>query len=278
MNAISKYLEDAVDHLSAAFSLVSEEARKQEQWQATLFAAIGIEKLLKYVLEQINPALVLKSPDHDSIIVSSYLERVTAKDRIPELKKKSSLDVITLKNSVQRAALFSQAVAHHSQFIHALADARDIAAHRPWSETNQNRIRVMLCRDLYQAVSEISADAQLDAEMFLGNSAHRVAALSQKIAREENLYAAMADKLGAHRAMWADREGRQELVASIRQLTMVRLNVERESFACKCPACGNMAMAFFEPDIDYDRAEGDRVALANVVGLSVVGTTSPRFQ
>lgn len=269
MNIAASYLEDAKSQLSLAASLVKNEDDPLEQWQAVLLAAIGLEKLLKYILAKTNPALVLKTLDYESTVIACHLEQVTAKDKVAELRKKATADVVALKTAIQRASLFSSAVKNHSQFIHALADMRDIAAHRPWNEADPNRVRVMLCRDLYRAIAEISECLDIDPIIFLQGHAVRLCQLSEQVAAQENLNAQMALLLAKHKAKWEERKGKQNLVDGANKLTFSRLAAEPYVTDCMCPACGNDAIAVLEPDVDYDYDQDDGTAYATVIGVSV---------
>jgi hypothetical protein len=269
MNIAASYLEDAKAQLSLAAALVKDESTSLEQWQAVLLAAIGIEKLLKCVLARTNPALVLKTIDYESTVIACHLEQVTATEKVAELKKKATADVVTMKTAVQRASLFSSAVKDHSQFIHALADMRDIAAHRPWIEVEPTRVRIMLCRDLYLAIADISKSLDLNPATFFQGHAVRLYQLSEQVTAAENLNAQMASLLAQHRAKWEERKGKPNLVEAARKLTFSRMAAEPYVEDCKCPACGNDALAVLEPDIDYDYDEEEGTAYATVIGVSV---------
>lgn len=269
MTIADAYLEDAKTQLSLAAPLVNEQGTSTEQWQAVLLAATGIEKLLKHVLAAINPALVLKTMDYESTVIACHSGQVTFPERLVELQKKANLEVVTLRTAVQRASLFSAAVRNQSQFIHALADLRDIAAHRPWSEADRALVRRVLCRDLYLAISEILLARGIDGGELLGGHATRLRQLSEKITREENLNAQMESLLANHRATWEARRSKPELVEGAKKLTFSRLAAEPHATNLACPACGNDAIAILEPDIDYDYDDTDGSAYATVIGVSV---------
>jgi hypothetical protein len=269
MNIAASYLEDAKAQLSLAGAVAKDESTPPEQWQAVLLAAIGIEKLLKYVLAKTNPALVLKTIDYESTVIACHIDQVTATEKVAELRKKAAADVVTLKTAVQRASLFSTAVRNHSQFIHALADMRDIAAHRPWIEAEPARVRIMVCRDLYAAIADISKSLDLDPAVFFQGHAVRLFQLSEQVTAEENLNAQMASLLAQHKAKWEERKGKPSLVEGAQKITIARLAAEPYVADCKCPACGNDALAVLEPDIDYDYDQEDGTAYATVIGVSV---------
>jgi hypothetical protein len=269
MTVSDAYLEDAKVQLSLASQLIKRDATPYEQWHAVLLAAIGIEKLLKYVLARINPALVLKTMDFESIVVACHAPQITTPDRLLEVSKKANSDVVTMKSAVQRVSLFSAAVKSHSQFIHALADARDVAAHRPWIEADLQKIAVMLGRDLFVAVSAIAECIGIAPTDLMRGHAIRLQQMSFEIAEEEDLNTRMQEKLRKHLAMWQDRSSKPILVEGAKKVTYARLAAESYASICKCPACGNEALVIEEPDIDYDYDSVEETACAIVVGFSV---------
>lgn len=269
MNLADAYLEDAKAQLSLAAPLIKEQGAPTEQWRAVLFVAIGVEKLLKHILASINPALVLKAMDYESTVVACHSDQVTFPEKLKQLQRKANSEAITIRTAVQRASLFSAGVRNQSQFIHALADLRDIAAHRPWVEADRTLVRRVLCRDLYLAISEILMSSGIDAEEFFRDHVSRLQQLSEKITGEENLNAQMESLLADHRATWETRKSKPDLVELAKKLTCSRLAAEPYAADLACPACGNDAIAILEPDIDYDYNDTDGTAYATVIGVSV---------
>src|SRR5690606_8933927 len=126
-------------------------------------------------------------------------DRVTAADRTPELEKKASRDVITLKASIQRATLFCDGVKQNSQLIHALADLRDIAAHRYTGEIDAERAKSLLCRDFLPAIRDIARCAELTSQDFFQDQHDRLEHLSLEISARDNFNAKMVELLEKHR-------------------------------------------------------------------------------
>lgn len=269
MTLHSDYLEDAKSHISLAAKHIKVDMTGAERFQAVLLVAIGVEKLLKHIIASVNPALILKSQDFDSVVVACHIDKVTATEKTAELEKKASLDVITLKASIQRAALFCDGVKQNSQLIHALADMRDIAAHRCTNEIDEERAKTLLCRDLFPAINEISKFSGLTAQDFFQDQHSRLDRLSSDISSQDNFNAQMIALLEKHRATWEKRAENKMTVANADKITDIYLTRRSDTTECPCPACGNRAVATLEPDFDYDYDPIEGTSSAYVTGVYV---------
>jgi hypothetical protein len=248
----NRYLDDAKSHIGSSAAEISEGASAGQRFHALVLAAVGIEKLLKHIIARVNPALILKSQDFDSVVVHCHRESITAPDRLPELEKKASADVITLKASIQRASLFSNGVKDNAQFIHTLADFRDIALHRSSQELDITRVDRLLCRDFYNVVRDICADLSLSPQDFFGVHSSRIEAISAAITQQDNFQSNMEDLLKHYKQVWDKRSKNPTTIANAQKLTSVLLTKHSETTDCPCPACNNTAVATLEPDYDYD--------------------------
>lgn len=270
MGVATQYLKDAQDHFAAAAPLIGLETSPAEQWQAVLISAIGTEKLLKHLLCRINPCLALKAVDFENIVFAWHADKVISPEKLADLRKKANPDVVTFKISVQRGAHFSTAVGQYAPFLHWLADLRDMAAHRPWSEVNEDQARIALCRDLYVAIEAIASDIGLDAAHLWGSHRPRLQALSASMAQKLNVSLQMAKLLKRHRDGWAERSKDPALMSAAERSTHNTLAKEPYVEECQCPACGSIALAILTPDVEYTHDRNADVPVAHVVGVSIV--------
>jgi hypothetical protein len=265
-----RYLNDAKSHIGlAAPAIVEGPSGSDQRFQAVVLVAVGIEKLLKHVIAKVNPALILKSQDFDSVVFHCHREAITAIDRVPDLEKKASPDVITLKASIQRASIFSKGVKDNAQFIHALADFRDIALHRSCDELDVSKVDRLLCRDLYNVVRDISADLSLSARDFFGEHSTRLEKLSELLIEQDNFQAQMEALLEQHRKIWEQRSTNAVTVSHAEKVTTAYLTKRHETAECPCPACGNSAVATLEPNYDYDYDPDEGGAFGYISGIYV---------
>jgi hypothetical protein len=267
-NSLS-YLNDAKRHISLAAPAIADGATDDQRFQALVLVAVGIEKLLKHLIAKVNPALILKSQDFDSVVLHCHREAITAVDRVSDLEKKASPDVITLKASIQRASIFSKGVKDNAQFIHTLSDFRDIALHRTGEELDVPKIDRLLCRDLYNVIRDISADLSLTSKDFLGEQSDRLEQLSASLIAQDNFQASMEALLERHRKIWEERSKNATTIAHAEKVTTAYLTKRSETTECPCPACGNSAVATLEPDYDYDYDPDEGTTFGYISGVYV---------
>lgn len=265
----SRYLKDAKSHISLAAPAIAKGATNDQRFQAVVLVAVGIEKLLKHIIAEVNPALILKSQDFDSVVLHCHREAITAMDRIADIEKKASPDVITLKASIQRASIFSKGVKDNAQLIHTLADFRDIALHRSSEELDAVRVDRLLCRDLYSVIRDISVDLSLSAQDFFGENSARLEVLSNELIAHDNFQIGMQALLERHRKIWEGRSKNTTTVSHAEKATSAYLAKLNETTDCPCPACGNLALATLEPDYDYDYDPDDGTTFGVISGVYV---------
>ncbi|WP_202845039.1 hypothetical protein [Luteimonas saliphila] len=270
MDVAAQYLKDAQDHFAAAAPLIGLDTFPEEQWKAVIFSAIGAEKLLKHLLCRINPCLALKAVDFENTVMTWHADKVINPGKLADLKKKASPDVVTFKISVQRAAHFSAAVGQYAPFLHWLADLRDMAAHRPWAEVNEDHARIALCRDLYVAIEAIAGSISTDVIHLWGSHRSRLQALSAAMAEKLDVSLQMARLLKRHRDGWIERSKDPAVVSAAERTTHNRLAKEPYVEECKCPACGGIALAILKPDVEYSHDKNAEVPVVHVVGASIV--------
>lgn len=264
-----RYLNDAKSHIRLAAPAIAKGVASDQRFLAVVLVAVGIEKLLKHIIAEVNPALILKSQDFDSVVLHCHREAITATDKISDIEKKASPDVITLKASIQRASLFSRSVKDNAQFIHTLADFRDIALHRSCDELDPVRVDRLLCRDLHDVIRSVSADLFLSTQDFLGEHSARIEALSEEIIAHDNFQAGMEALLERHRKIWQERSKNATTVSHADKVTTAYLAKRSEVIDCPCPACGKLAVATLEPDYDYDHDPDNGTSFGYIAGVYV---------
>lgn len=254
----SEFLADAKKLIRMSSCDIKEDMKELEVIHATTFFSFGIERLLKYVLANINPVFALKNGDFKNAAPCLYKHKFVNGDQHGETASKPDADVVSFRVAMQRALIFSLGVKENSQLLFSLANYRGILAHRPLSELDIAKANRLLARDGYKLVSDICSELSLSAHDFFGKSHDRLRDLSHKIQSEEQFSKEMADRLEQHNELWLKRASQTEFVKQASDITKSLLGSSGHDFSYvpfTCPACGQEAVARIEPDYDYDAAE-----------------------
>jgi hypothetical protein len=254
----SEYLADAKKLILMSSQDIKEEMQELEVIHATTFFSFGIERLLKFVLANINPVFVLKNGDFKNAAPCLYKHKFVNSDQHGETTSKLDEDVVSLRVAMQRALIFSSGVKDNSQLLFSLANYRDILAHCPLAKLNISKANRLLARDGYKLVSDICLELSLSAIDFYGTSHDRLRNLSHKIQNEEEFSRGMASRIEQHKLQWSQKASQSEFVKQASDITKSLLSSSGHDFTYvpfTCPACAQEAVARIEPDYDYDPAE-----------------------
>lgn len=254
----SEFLADAKKLILMSCGDIGEQMNELEVIHATTFFSLGIERLLKFVLAEINPVFALTSGDFKNAAPCLYKYKFINGDQHGVTSSKPDTDVVSFRVAMQRALIFSSGVKENSQLLFSLANYRDILAHRPLSELDIVKANRLLAKDGYKLVNDICSERSLSVQEFFGTNHDRLRDLSRKIQSEENFSRAMATRIEQHRALWLSRESQPEFIKQATDITESLLASSGHDFSYvpfTCPACAQEAVARIEPDYDYDPAE-----------------------
>ena len=255
----SEYLADAQRLVRLAMAPVKKEMIDDEVIQSGLLFALGIEKLLKYILARVNPVFILKAPDFKHAAAALYADKIVKSQKHEELSDKPDSDVITFRVSLGRAKVFSKSTAQSSQMLYSVANWRDVIAHRPTSELDMRSVSAMLTKDAVRVLSEMCTEHSLNIDDFLGDHSNRL----RKLSAELTAVTAFADEMKAlllrHKNIWTTRSSNSETVELAKAAThvlLLRIDTDEGAFeSVKCPACNNPSAVHVEADYDY--ADGE---------------------
>ena len=257
---MNEYHEDASFFLRKAAKLISYLMAREEILDASLFFALGMERMLKGILYDINPIYVFKNQDFKHTAPLLYKSRLLPNaSRNQEIASTPEADVLTFKLSLLRAKAFSGATERHSNLLFALANARDIIAHRPLSELDLDKLRLLMQRGFHPLVEDYAKEIGQKTSRFLGSEEVRLSNLSSKTKREEALEEKIEAKLKSHAEQWAMRKEKPDYAQAMQAKTNTiaaesYLNVTYEKV--ECPACRNDALITIEPEYDIIDREG----------------------
>lgn len=254
----SEFLADAKKLILMSCGDIGEQMNELEVIHATTFFSLGIERLLKFVLADINPVFALTSGDFKNAAPCLYKHKFVNGDQHGVTSCKPDTDVVSFRVAMQRALIFSTGVKENSQLLFSLANYRDILAHRPLSELDIVKANRLLAKDGYKLVNDICSERSLSVQEFFGTNHDRLRDLSCKIQSEEDFSREMAIRIEQHRALWLSRKSQPEFIKQATDITESLLASSGHDFSYvpfTCPACAQEAVARIEPDYDYDPAE-----------------------
>jgi len=254
----NEFLDDAKRLIAMSVPAIEENASYENVVSAMTFFSFGVERLLKHLLVKVNPIFALKNGDFKHSAPCLYRDRFISTERNEQVAKDPDSDVVSFRVAMQRALLFSHAVQENKQLLYALANYRDILAHRPTSEIDVEKGSHMLSKDAFGLIERICAEISVEINDFFGEHVDRLRKLREKILAHENLKAKMEDLFASHKKLWEQRQNNQDFIEQADDITSSLLHssgayFSYESFAC--PACGQESVARIEPDYDYDPAE-----------------------
>lgn len=254
----NEFLADAKKLVLMSSHEIKEDMKELEVIHAATFFSLGIERLLKFVLSNVNPVFVLNSGDFKNAAPCLYKHKFVNGDKHGVTSSKPDADVVSFRVAMQRALIFSSGVKENSQLLFSLANYRDILAHRPLSELDIVKANRLLAKDGYKLVSDICSELSLTANDFFGKSHDRLRDLSHKMQNEEIFSREMASRIEHHKTLWLQRASQLEFLKQASDITKSLLGSSGHDFSYvpfTCPACSQEAVARIEPDYDYDPAE-----------------------
>lgn len=253
-----EYLADAQRLIGMAGKEISADMSDQEVIASTTFFSLGVERLLKFILADVNPVFVLSNGDFKNAAPCLYKHKFVNDDQHKVTSSQPNRDVVPFRLALQRALLFSNGVKNHSQLLYSLANHRDILAHRPLSELDIPKAKRLLAKDAYKLLNDICSERAIPTSGFFGEYNDHLQTLSNRLQGEEAFAQDMKARLEQHRALWLDRSSDPEFVSQAKNQTASLLLLPDQDFSYEpidCPACAQEAVARIEPDYDYDPAE-----------------------
>lgn len=242
--------------------------------ESILYFALGIEKLLKGILYDINPLFIYEKIDFENIAGVLYRSRMTvglgnAFDS-NDKSQKISRHVHTGMTSLHRAKHFSQTALENFQTIKKLFEMRGIVAHAVYPDLKKNSLEFVQ-KTFYPLVHAFAKELRLKShEVFSDGSRVSLGYLSENILKKENSKKEMEKLVERHTAIYNKRKDDEKAYQSARIRTNASL-VEKfapETFVEEqgCPVCGEPSVLICARD--FELVDGQAIATgAYVTGL-----------
>ena len=226
--------------------------------QATLNFAIGMERLLKGILYNINPTYILVTPEFNHSMQVLYKNKIIKNKETKSLLAKTPIaDVITFRNSLLRSASISPAALKNKNRLFALSNLRDVIAHHDLNEFDYKMARVLLQRDFYFIMLDFCDENVVTKTDCFSNHEEILIKVSRQ--HDQDVKNTLRLKLEEHRKKWEKIKDISQDVRSRNIITDEQLEPSHR-YETTCPACNQCAVLFSEPDyvVDFETAEKKR--------------------
>lgn len=253
----NEYLTDAKIFIMRSASFINNEIKNEDAIIATLFFALGMERFLKGLLFEINPAYVLKVDDFSNTFQCYHSDKIIKGQEKAEVFKKVDEDVINFRNSILRCKTFSPSVLKHANMLFELNRYRDIIAHCRLSLLSQKNLKEILQRDFYQFLSELLTEKAINVSTFFGKKNIPLARLSSSLVQE--LKKRMDILINAHKNEWEKIKKSKKKVNHAEKITFNYLQ-NKDFKAVECPVCANLGFIKTEVEYEYDHIEKALIA------------------
>lgn len=255
---MNSYWKDAQRFLRRVPPLICEGMEEDAVVDACLFFAIGIERVLKAILFDVNPLFVLQNPDYSNSAPLLYQDLVVGKSDKKQFAEKPNADVLTLGTSLFRAHPFSNSVTAHRSNLHRLSNIRDIIVHCALDKHDIRAWENFVVLNFFPVVRDILKEYELDFCTFLMVDSSTRQGLQQESERvrlklniEHRVHAEIEEK----QKLWQSKRNDTTFIERAMVLTRTKLRSEPENgnyFAeVRCPGCQLYALVEIEPDYDW---------------------------
>ena len=249
---LNAFFFDATSFVGKADELIKPKMADNDAILALLLASIGLEKILKGILFEINPVFVFPKPTFEESSEALYGGLFVEKKPSKHL---TDLDTISFTTAVQRSKIFSKTVTSHFSLLYKLADTRNLIAHNICSKVDRSFVRPFLLKEFRPLIKEFNDELKFKKDTFF-EALPWVLSLyaDEKEEPEIPLKDVVAAKLKKHRLIWEQRKTDASFVDETITLTK-KLESPGKNIVTSCPACGNYSLLYYEPDFDYSEGQ-----------------------
>lgn len=221
--------------------------------QITLNFALGIERLLKGILYDINPTYILVEPGFKHSMQSLYIDKIIEESKNSgELASSPNNDVITYKNSLLRAQHISKTCYDNKNLLFSISNARDIIVHHELKNLEINKLRDILQRDFYPFMKSVSEEIGIKKGHYFDGTHIKLSKISSSL--QTDMVKKIKLLLETHKDIWSDRNGIPGYVEDKTKVTKeIMLTQHKESH--ECPACKNESVVYLKPIEEFNQFE-----------------------
>lgn len=249
---MNNYLKDAQIFLEKASFIISKNINEQQIIDATLFFSLGIERLLKSILWDINPIYILKKQEFKNTAPVLYKEKfLTNNLSNKEISTSPNSDVLSYRIALFRTKEFSATTSKYFNTLFALSNWRDIIAHKTLTELDVNKLKKILLEDFICISKDYANELNIPITYLIGDKIDGLEFLSKEFAG--NLEEKIQKKLEFYQFEW--ERIKNDSSQQDRILSFQKIYTDKNAYDhAECPACGNVAV--FSAEVDYDYSDG----------------------
>lgn len=216
--------------------------------QSTLLFALGIEKLLKGILFDINPIFILENSDFKNAFAVYHKDKlIKANENTKDIQQEPNGDVIAFQNSVLRSALVSQTAFDYKNTLFKIKNARDIIVHHSFNKLDIAELKLFINRDFYLILKAFSDELNWGELHCFDNLHSPLALISSSL--QDDIDKKVKLKLESTKAKWKVTKGQ-----NLRKNKKLAVEMLQDEFAYPtiCPSCENIAVVFTKPIYDFN--------------------------
>ena len=242
---VNKYYRDSEYFFQSAAVLIRERMEKKDLICATMQFALAIERALKGIIFDVNPVYVLIDNNFKNAVAVAHQSEI--KHLTSEVSQNPNSDVITYRNSLLRAEVFSDFAHDNKSLLFFLSTCRDVIAHNDLDIINIDKIKTLLLRDFFRIASSVAELTGINIHRLVAQQDNRLATLSAK--HQDSVEEKLAITLANHKKKWdvlKKTKGYAEDKAAVTDEVLRTPN----KFPIECPACGQKAALYCKPETE----------------------------
>jgi hypothetical protein len=258
---MNKYFIDAGIFLRSASNKITKDINDDDAVQIALNIALGIERILKGILYDINPTYIYIEPKFDNTIQILYPDQLVLKQS-ENLSKNPNKDVITFKISLLRAECVSFTTNKNRNLLFKIENIRDVLAHCDLAFLDIKDITLLIKRDFYPLLKSYCEELKLPSRHIFDNKHIRLATISSSLTSDLSLRINMLFE--AHKEKWKMLSGNPGYITDKIHETKLALDTPNK-YPIKCPCCGNTGVFYLDPIKEFNQQTKEE----NIVGAKL---------
>lgn len=271
-NEMNEYYKDSIIFIKKASEKISPLISDEDLIITMLSFALGLERIFKGILFDINPIYVLIEDSFKGSAPILYKNKfLPSFKKNEEINLKASGDQITFRKALSRAKLFSQTANRYSGLFHRVSYSRDIIAHCELSKIEYVKDKEILNRDFITVLKSFRNELNIPefTNSIDSNSYFVLEEISNNLIKAEEIEKKVNSKLENHLNIWETRKNNPDELQKAKDKTESIIDTYAKHYSYEsfeCPACKNTAIISLELEtgIVEDEEVGGHLSLTEL--------------